>query len=148
MKTSIWGPAAWKFLHAATFAYPDDPTEKHREDALKLFQSLASMLPCGDCCVNYSNEFSIASISKHLHSREALSRWLVELHNRVNVRLGKPTMTYEEVAAMFPDDTCDLTCYDAPPSRKYSLFIAIVLIAISVLILGKIRGVFASSRGV
>ena len=143
MKTSIWGPAAWRFLHAATFAYPDDPTEKHKEDALKLFQSLASMLPCGDCCVNYSNEFSIASISKHLHSKEALSRWLVELHNRVNIRLGKPTMTYEEVVAMFPDDVCDLTCYDAPSSRSYrGVYIAIVLILLCVVLgVRKIHGV-------
>jgi len=138
MKTSIWGPAAWKFLHAATFAYPDEPTEKHKEDALKLFQSLGSMLPCGDCCVNYANEFSIDSISKHLHSKEALSRWLVDLHNRVNVRLGKPTMAYEDVAAMFPEDTCDLTCYDPPKSNKVYYILVVVLI-IAALVWGRIR---------
>lgn len=134
MKTSIWGPAAWKFLHAATFAYPDVPTERHKEDALKLFQSLGSMLPCGDCCVNYSNEFSIASISKHLHSKEALSRWLVDLHNRVNARLGKPTVTYDEVAALYPDDTCDLTCYDTPATSNKLLYIGIV-VALAIVIL-------------
>jgi hypothetical protein len=139
MKTSIWGPAAWKFLHAATFAYPDDPTEKHKEDALKLFQSLASMLPCGDCCVNYSNEFSIASISKHLHSKDALSRWLVDLHNRVNIRLGKPTLTYDEVAALYPDDTCDLTCYDAPPQSRTFLYICIIAVLVGIVVLVRIR---------
>ena len=138
MKTSIWGPAAWKFLHAATFAYPDVPTERHKEDALKLFQSLGSMLPCGDCCVNYSNEFSITSISKHLHSKEALSRWLVDLHNRVNVRLGKPTVTYYEVAALYPDDTCDLTCYDTPPRSNKFLYIGIVVALAIVLVVRKV----------
>lgn len=107
---------------------------------MKLFQSLGSMLPCGDCCVNYSNEFSIASISKHLHSKESLSRWLVDLHNRVNVRLGKSTMTYAEVVAMFPDETCELTCYEAPRKSSNRSLIILVLVLAFLLLVGGMWG--------
>ena len=118
MKTSLWGSSAWKFLHAVTFAYPESPTTHHRTAAVQLFKSLLHMLPCGECCTNYQNEFSEENITPHLKSRDSLSRWLVILHNNVNRRLGKPEMTYEQVEAVYPDDnTCDLTCHDDHPHR-------------------------------
>lgn len=97
MKTSFWGPHAWKFLHAVTFAYPDEPTKEHKKAALELFTSLKYMLPCGECCNHYCQAFDKQKIEKHLESRDSLSRWLVDFHNQVNERLGKPTFQYDLV---------------------------------------------------
>ena len=138
MKTSLWGSSAWKFLHAATFAYPDTPTEAHKTAALEMFRSLSYMLPCGECCMNYQNEFSEQSIKPFLNSRSALSRWLVDLHNRVNKRLGKPELEYKDVQAMFPDDTCDLTCHDSPKHKHSAplwLFIPLLFLGLLVIYL-------------
>ena len=36
--------------------------------------------------------------------RQRAHEWLVTLHNDVNVRTGKPTMTFDEVAALWGGD--------------------------------------------
>jgi FAD-linked sulfhydryl oxidase len=99
MKTSVWGPSAWRFLHAVTFAYPEHPTPEQRDAAMQLFLSLRHMIPCGDCCGHYCSEIQAAP--PRVESRDALSRWLVDLHNRVNVRLHKPQYAYEDAKAEY-----------------------------------------------
>jgi hypothetical protein len=37
----------------------------------------------------------------HLQNTETLSRWLVCVHNRVNTKLGKKVVSYEEVKQMY-----------------------------------------------
>jgi hypothetical protein len=109
MPTTDWGPAAWKFLHTATFAYGGDDGNASKEEqdaARKLFESLQLMLPCKDCCNHYCNAIKERPLShKVLKNRENLSRWLVDLHNDVNVRLGKPIFTYEQAQAIYESFT-------------------------------------------
>jgi len=98
MKTSIWGPSAWRFLHAITFAFPENPSESEKEAAVALFESLRHLIPCGDCCGHYCSELARDPVQPHVHSRSSLSEWLVALHNKVNARLGKPAYAYEDAA--------------------------------------------------
>jgi FAD-linked sulfhydryl oxidase len=125
MKTSVWGPSAWRFLHAVTFAYPDAPTEEQQAAARQLFQSLRQMIPCGDCCGHYCTE--IQSHPPQVQSRDALSRWLVDLHNRVNARLGKPSYSYsvaraeytqEESQCLLPSEPCGDARPKPQPGRR------------------------------
>lgn len=113
MKTSIWGPSAWRFLHAVTFAYPEDPSTEHREAALNLFKSLRLLLPCGDCCNHYCREFEKNGVESALGSRKELAQWLWNFHNMVNVRLGKPEFEWDAVVAEFgaEDGDCTLKSY-------------------------------------
>lgn len=97
MDTRIWGPAAWKFMHTVTFNFPDRPTELDKRKTVYFFQALANVLPCEVCQGHFRKELEKNPIAAHLGSRDALSRWLVDLHNEVNKRLGKPTLDYEFV---------------------------------------------------
>ena len=113
MKTNIWGPSAWTFLHAVTFAYPDEPTEEHKQAALDLFKSLRILLPCGDCCNHYCREFEKNGVEAALGSRKELAKWLFDFHNLVNVRLGKPVFEWDQVVAHYgqEDGDCTLKSY-------------------------------------
>lgn len=108
MKTSIWGPSAWTFLHAISFAFPDEPSEEHKEAALNLFSSLQLLLPCGDCCSHYCSTFQRKELSQHLESKDTFSRWLVNFHNMVNKRLRKPDFSYEQAKQHYLND--EATC--------------------------------------
>ena len=108
MKTSIWGPSAWTFLHAVSFSYPEDPSPEHKEAALNLFSSLQLLLPCGDCCSHYCSTFQRKDLLEHLESRETFSRWLVNFHNLVNKRLKKPEYSYDVAKAFYMND--EATC--------------------------------------
>jgi Erv1 / Alr family len=138
MKTSFWGPHAWKFLHAVTFAYPDEPTKEHKKAALDLFSSLKLMLPCGECCNHYCQSFDKHNIEASLESRDTLSRWLVNFHNNVNQRLGKPILKYEDVAKEYieANEFCSLapSCKEEPMAEKPSYIQTSDKIMISVIV--------------
>lgn len=110
MKTTLWGPSAWRFLHSVTFTYPEFPTEEHKKAASDLFLSLKQLMPCRECCDHYCQE--LLESPPRTESRRDLSTWLVELHNRVNVRLGKQIRSYESVEAEYvnEDDKCSYSC--------------------------------------
>lgn len=105
MGTLEWGPSAWKFLHTATFAYGSNDgtiTAAEKIAARSLFESLKHLLPCKNCCSHYCSALVERPLTDQiLDSRESLSRWFVEIHNDVNVRLGKPVMPYEEAVKIY-----------------------------------------------
>lgn len=102
-----WGPAAWKFLHAITFAYPEAPSLAEQSAASSLFEALRPLLPCAACRAHYDAE--VAAHPPDTRSRTTLSAWLVDLHNRVNARLGKPRFAYADAAAAYAAQ-CTIDC--------------------------------------
>lgn len=92
-----WGPAAWTFLYAAVFKFPDDPNPEQREGAIQFFRGLQTMLPCQECQQHYGEYQQEYPIEHNVHGRNQLSAWLLGLNNRVNARTGKPMVTLRDV---------------------------------------------------
>lgn len=98
IEPSKWGSSTWKFLHCVTFTYPDNPSQKIKNEAKVFFDSLQFLLPCYKCRVNLSNHYKTRPLTDEiLSSRHLLINWLIDIHNDVNISLGKPIMTYENV---------------------------------------------------
>ena len=100
----VWGPEAWDFMHAITFAYPHQPTERQKQAMYHFFMSLPELLPCLQCgkhCKEY-----LQQNPPQCASREAVSKWLVNFHNTVNKRLNKPTIPYETIKDRYSAMTC------------------------------------------
>ena len=103
--TSSWGPPAWEFLTFAAYGYPVDPDSFDRDNGLPVgttkmryktfFTSIGDILPCKFCRDSY--RIFIKEIPIKLGSRNELTYWLWQIHNRVNEKLGKSSMKYEEV---------------------------------------------------
>lgn len=94
--TKIWGPHFWEVLHAVSFGYPLEPTKENMGEYKAFFLSIKNVLPCKYCRDSYTEyiltEKNTRLESKHLANRDNLTRWVYELHNRVNLKLG---MTYD-----------------------------------------------------
>ena len=100
MRVSLWGSQLWHVLHCVTFDYPETPSAADKLHYLQFFQSLAFVLPCEKCQKHFQELMGPKSplpLSPALKNRDTLSRWLVDVHNLVNERTGKPSMTYESV---------------------------------------------------
>ena len=82
------GRATWTFLHTTAAYYPDKPSPSQRTRMLGLLLSLPVLYPCSWCATHFGEE--IQKSPPDVSSREGLSKWLCEQHNRVNERLGKP----------------------------------------------------------
>lgn len=139
MITADWGPHAWKFLHHVTFNYPENPTPQEQQDAENLFLSLKSLLPCEDCKVNFTNELNSFPIDTR--SKYSLSNWLVNVHNAVNQRLNKKTITYAEASKMYGNECSQ--CKNARSLNKSTnnntikvlFYIVLIFIIIAILLL-------------
>lgn len=98
-----WGPSAWNFLHTLTFHYPDNPSVEEQRSIEKLFDSLQYLLPCNECRQHFILEMSRNPIDAR--SKTSVSVWLVDLHNRINLRLGKPIFSYSHAVSKYTS-TC------------------------------------------
>jgi hypothetical protein len=100
----VWGPPLWRALHiAANFS----DRLVVRNDWAVLIQILQNNLPCPDCTAHYKAWFAghrFVKGNNHPDVRLRAHEWLVALHNDVNVRTEKPTMTVDEVATLFGGD--------------------------------------------
>ena len=93
--TQFFGPSTWRALHAITFTFPENPTEKQKKEYKDFVESLSKVLPCPHCSLHMMDY-----IKKHpvdVSSQSAFSRWGVDFHNAVNKRLDKPIMPYDQV---------------------------------------------------
>ena len=100
-----WGPRMWRDLHRKTLAYPDCPRERDKSRMLYLFYNLPYDLPCPACATHLQElleEYPLTDII--LSSRKRLVYWLIDIHNMVNVSLGKPKLSYEYAIALQLDE--------------------------------------------
>lgn len=97
--TQFFGPSTWKALHSITFTFPSAPTEAQKKDYKDFVESLAKVLPCPHCSVHMKEYIRDHPID--VSNRQAFSRWGVEFHNSVNRRLGKPELSFDEVAKRY-----------------------------------------------
>lgn len=96
MKPTAWGKSAWTLLHSVSFAFPLVPTADEQERVATFVKAFREVLPCPTCKSDFGLIMERKPLEYSLHSREAFARWVNEVHNEVNVKLGKPTMTFEE----------------------------------------------------
>lgn len=96
VRTSVWGPATWFFLHNMAMAYPkkinqNNPEHIRKKDSMFSFLSnLGNVLPCPICSVSYNQYIKepFYNINKYLDSRARLARFIYLIHERVNEKLG------------------------------------------------------------
>ena len=108
MKTKIWGPTAWFFLHSSAMAYPKQINENNkaetqiRDSMNEFLNNFGNILPCPMCGESYNQYIKLDqfNISNALKGRNELFEWTYLLHEKVNDKLGVLTCdrpSFEEV---------------------------------------------------
>lgn len=99
---SSWGPRTWGVGEQYAQIYPWNPSEEKKAEARALFEAngyFVRLVPCPSC-VGHFNRYAREN-PPDVDSREALVRWILRAHNKVNERNGKPTWSYEQVNRRF-----------------------------------------------
>jgi hypothetical protein len=118
MNINIVGPPLWRSLHAITFAYPETATTEQSQSAVAFFDALVPLFPCDKCRPHLAAELQRHPVKDVAGGRDAFARWLVDLHNRVNARLGKPQWTFEAAAAEYSALGCGGDCSAENPKSN------------------------------
>ena len=100
---TLWGPHLWAYLHYSAINYPIRPTQQQQQQMKNWLICLSSTIPCKNCSTHYSKY-----IRQHKQdldiicsSRDTLFNFLVDIHNKVNKRNGKPEVSYKEARNIF-----------------------------------------------
>jgi hypothetical protein len=102
MQTNVWGPAGWLFLHSIAQNYPWNPNAEKRKSYLKFFKTLAEVLPCGNCRDSYRSYITTMGLDTYLDysklkDRFTCTRWLYNVHSKVNEAIGKENIPFKDV---------------------------------------------------
>ena len=90
MQTYAWGPAMWHSLHMISFNYPVEPTSQQKKQYRNLMLNLVNVLPCKHCRLNLKKNYKIFPLKMEcMKSRDSFSRYVYQLHERINKNLGK-----------------------------------------------------------
>ena len=127
----IWGPGAWLFLHTITLNYPTNPTFEDKENYKNFFISLKNVIPCKNCAKHYSENLNNFPIDDSLNSKEDLVKWLIDNHNKVNVKNKKRKYSYNEVIEKYEK-------LYSPKSNCFMILAVIVLILFGLYFLKRI----------
>jgi hypothetical protein len=114
-----FGPYFWGAFHLACLAAID-------KEALKTFiESYQMVLPCFGCRMHFSQ-----LLAEYPFPETDQFRWSVDIHNKVNERIGKPLMTYEDALVHWLSG-CEL---ELPPSEPFFDSTTVILLILLVVL--------------
>ena len=87
----------WSLIHKCTFEYFENPSRSLQDVVFYFFANEVRRIPCKVCMRHYTKYVLDCDFRDVCSSRDKLSRWLVDLHNEINVRNEKPIIPYEDV---------------------------------------------------
>ncbi|CAO1428953.1 unnamed protein product [Diamesa serratosioi] len=105
---NMLGKSTWGLLHTIAANYPEKPTPENQKDVSSFFSILSRLYPCEYCAKDLQVE--LVEIPPVTKSQEALSQWLCKLHNRVNIKIGKPEFDCSKVNQRWRDGWLDGSC--------------------------------------
>jgi len=93
-----WGPLLWGLIHTISIVdFENEEAQiKFSQSAIVSLKAVADMIICKKCSKHYQEFFHNEIEGRDRYGRMELFRIMVEFHNQVNQKLGKPVLTYEE----------------------------------------------------
>lgn len=131
---TIWGSCSWKFMHYITMGYPEQPSEEVKKNTYNFYISLKYLLPCEKCRSNFSYHLTKHPLTDTiLSSKNNLINWLIDIHNEVNISIGKPTMTYNEALDIYKNE--NQSYFENIDLRMLTVIITIILILLIIIVI-------------
>lgn len=122
MLTTVWGPGTWHFLHTMSFNYPVNPSRDDKRRYRDFIYSLRHVLPCGKCRKNLKRNLAeFPLMERHMDSRDTFSKYVYQLHEKVNKMLGKQSgLSYCDVRERYEHFRARCAKTNMEPTNKPS----------------------------
>ena len=99
----VWGPHYWFFLHTLAMTYPHHPNEVTKKKYYEFIQNLPLFLPVEQISGEFSKLIDKYPITPYLDNRDSFVRWMHFIHNKINEKLEKPTISLNEFFVKYYD---------------------------------------------
>ena len=127
---SIWGPHFWFFLHTITFTYPNFPNAITKKKYYEFVQNIPMFLPVEEIATSFSHLLNEFPIQPYLENKESFIKWMWFIHNKINEKLEKPTISLP----VFHKKYFDLYKSESRKKKEY-LFWKKKIVSITILLL-------------
>lgn len=130
-----WGPNFWFFLQTIAMTYPIHPNETSKKKYYDLITNLPIFLPNSEFGNQFSGLIDQFPITPYLDSRESFMRWINFIHNRINIRLGKPEISFELGIEMYKQHYAPKVEYSVEKEmmKQRVVYISIILLLIALI---------------
>jgi hypothetical protein len=99
----VWGPHYWFFLHTVAMTYPHHPNTVTKKKYYEFIQNLPLFIPVEQISGEFSKIIDKYPIAPYLDNRDSFVRWVHFIHNKINEKLEKPTITLNEFFVKYYD---------------------------------------------
>jgi len=96
MDALIWGPHYWFFLHSVAHNYPKYPTSIQKKMHYRLVHHFHEFIPSRTMAAEFVKLVADFPVLPYLDCKDDFVKWMHFIHNKVNERIEKPTMSMEE----------------------------------------------------
>lgn len=100
---NVWGPHYWFFLHTISMTYPHHPNAVTKKKYYEFIQNLPLFIPVDTMSSEFSKLIDQYPVTPYLDNRESFVRWTWFIHNKINQKLEKPTITLSEFHVKYYD---------------------------------------------
>lgn len=100
----IWGPHYWFFLHTVAMTYPHHPNTVTKKKFYEFIQNLPLFIPVEEISGEFSKLIDQYPVTPYLDNRDSLVRWMHFIHNKINQKLEKPTITLNDFFVKYYDE--------------------------------------------
>ena len=92
----IWGPHYWFFLNTVAMCYPYNPTKVIKKKYYDFIMNFPLFIPIPDIAKQFSEILDKYPVTPYLDSRESFIKWIIFIHNKINIMLNKNTLEYND----------------------------------------------------
>jgi len=92
----VWGPHYWFFLHTLATTYPHHPNTITKKKYYEFIQNLPLFLPVEEISKEFSKLLEEYPVTPYLDNRDSFVKWMHFIHNKINEKLEKPTISLNE----------------------------------------------------
>ena len=93
---NVWGPHYWFIIHTVAMTYPKVPGSTTKKRYYTFYKELPYFLPHRKSRKLFTDILDKFPITPYLDSKESLIKWTHFIHNKVNLKYNKPTVTYKD----------------------------------------------------
>ena len=138
LDAEVWGPHYWFVLHTITICYPLKPNETVKKRYYNFINLLPMLIPNEEMGKNLSKLLDAYPVLPYLDSRESFTKWMHFIHNRINEKLKKPSIKYndflEEYFSLYkPKEEIDLESIRTREKLIYGGILLAILISIFII---------------
>lgn len=90
-----WGPIAWRKFHIKAITFPGTPCICDIDQIVRFYQEVfPKYIHCESCATHYRRILRENPIEAN--SMIDLFKWTVDVHNRINNKMGKRSVSYAD----------------------------------------------------